>query len=247
MLKDKIALITGSSRGIGLAIAELLAKNGCHIILNGNGDASKLEQLANSLQKKYGVECTAISASFADQKQISECYQQIYKKYKRLDVVVNNAGMLADALLGMIPESLINDAFDLNTKGVIFSTQAASRIMSKQKSGSIINISSIIGTNGNEGQVVYSATKSAVIGITRASAKELAPKNIRVNAIAPGFIDTNMIKALTPEKHAERIKSIKMGRVGTTEDVAKVALFFASDLSEYVTGQVIGVDGGMLI
>jgi len=247
MLKDKVALITGSSRGIGLATAKVFAQNGCHVILNGHSNPENIEEQAAKLCQEFGTDCMGICADFGDPKQIVSTYQQIFKKYKKLDVVVNNAGILADALLGMIPEALVKKAFGINAEGVIYSTQQASRIMGRQGSGSIVNISSIIGTQGNEGQVVYSGTKAAVIGITKASAKELAPKNIRVNCVAPGYIDTDMIKGLAPEKHEERIKSIKMGRVGTGEDVANVILFLASPLSSYVTGQVIGVDGGMLI
>jgi 3-oxoacyl-[acyl-carrier protein] reductase len=162
-------------------------------------------------------------------------------------VLVNNAGILQDALLGMIPDAMIRQTIDVNTVGPIYHVQEASRLMARNKSGSIINVTSIIGRFGNEGQAVYGASKAALIGLTLSAAKELARHNIRVNAVAPGFINTDMVKQLTEQKYGERMKSIKMGRIGEPEDVANAILFLASDLSSYVTGQVLGVDGGMLI
>lgn len=158
-----------------------------------------------------------------------------------------NAGVLEDALIGMVATEQINYVFKVNTFGVLYCSQYASRLMARNGGGSIILVSSIIGTNGNTGQAVYGGSKAAVIGITKSLSKELANQNIRVNAIAPGFIDTDMARSLSEEKFKERITSIKMGRIGQPEEVANVALFLASDLSSYVTGQIIGVDGGMLI
>ncbi len=162
-------------------------------------------------------------------------------------MLVNNAGILDDALLGMVSDEMIERSFRVNTFGAIHHLQAAARLMQRNNEGSIVNLSSIIGVVGNEGQTVYAATKSALIGLTKSAAKELAPRRIRVNAVAPGFIDTEMTRALPPEKFEERSAGIKMGRVGTPEDIARSVLFFASDLSRYVTGQVLGVDGGMLV
>ena len=147
----------------------------------------------------------------------------------------------------MVTKEQIEKTFSINTFGVLYVSQYAARMMSKNKEGSIINISSIIGSNGNEGQVVYGGSKAAVIGITKSLAKELAPSNVRVNAIAPGFIDTDMTRSITESKYQDRMNSIKMGRIGTPEDIANTAIYLASDLSSYVTGQTIGVDGGMLI
>ena len=169
------------------------------------------------------------------------------KNVGQLDAVVNNAGILDDALLGMVNEQQLSRTFAVNTEAVIFHMQYASRLMMKQKSGSIINVSSIIGRVGNIGQTVYSASKAAVIGATYSAAKELAVHNIRVNAVAPGFIETDMTKQLSANKFEERLKEIKMGRIGKAEEVANVIIFLASDQSTYVTGQVIGVDGGMVI
>ncbi len=167
----------------------------------------------------------------------------MFKLTKKLDILVANAGVLDDALIGMVTQSQIENTFNTNTFGVLYCAQYASRLMGRNKCGSIINMTSIMGTHGNIGQAVYAGSKAAVIGITKSLSKELAPLNIRVNAIAPGVIDTDMVATLA----AERIASIKMGRIGRPEEVANVALFLASDLSTYVTGQVIGVDGGMII
>jgi 3-oxoacyl-[acyl-carrier protein] reductase len=161
--------------------------------------------------------------------------------------MVNNASVMRDALIGMIQSDDIDETLRVNLRGVINGTQAAARIMLRSKSGSIINVTSIIGGFGNRGQLVYSASKAGVIGATYSAAKELAPSGIRVNAIASGFIDTDMIKDVNEAVYAERMRSIAMGCIGRPEDVADAALFFASDLSRYVTGQVLGVDGGMLI
>ena len=171
----------------------------------------------------------------------------IKKNVGQLDAVVNNAGILDDALLGMVNEKQVSHTLAVNTEAVIYHMQYASRLMMKQKSGSIVNVSSIIGRVGNAGQTVYGASKAAVIGATYSASKELAPYNIRVNAVAPGFIETAMTKQLSQEKYEQRLSEIKMGRIGTAEEVANVILFLASDYSSYVTGQVIGVDGGMVI
>jgi 3-oxoacyl-[acyl-carrier protein] reductase len=161
--------------------------------------------------------------------------------------LVNNAGILGDGLIGMVSNSTIEDTLAINVEGPIHLIQMATRLMRRNNSGSIINISSIIGTRGNRGQIVYAASKSAVIGMTLAAAKELAPQGIRVNAVAPGYIQTDMIAHLPSEIHQERLRSIGMGRVGQPSEIADTVLFLASDLSQYVTGQIIGVDGCMVI
>ena len=240
MLDNKICFITGSTRGIGWSIAKLFATNGGVVIINGR-DEEKLTANLYELNQINPKDHSKIKADISKSKDI------IYSKYKRLDVLVNNAGILTDALIGMTTEKMVDELIDTNQKAVLFNIQYAIKIMQRQKHGSIINIASIIGRRGNVGQVAYGSTKSAVIGITYSSAKELAPQNIRVNAIAPGLIDTNMIKNLSKDKLNDLRGSILMDRIGKPEDVAKVALFFASDLSEYVTGQVLGVDGGMII
>ena len=246
LLKNKLALITGSTRGIGKAIAEAFAKNGANLILNAR-DKDKSEEFAEELRNKYSIEVFVVLFDVAIYDQVKQGFKDIFKISKKIDIVVNNAGILDDALVGMVTKEQIERTFSINTFGVLYVSQYAARMMSKNKEGSIINISSIIGNNGNEGQVVYSGSKAAVIGITKSLAKELAPSNVRVNAIAPGFIDTDMTRAISEAKYQERINSIKMGRIGTPEDIANTAIYLASDLSSYVTGQIIGVDGGMLI
>lgn len=246
-LDGKVALITGSTRGIGWACARTLAEAGASVVLNGTHDAALLEQRTAELGREFGVPCLGYMGSVSDPVSVRECYARIFSTFKRLDVLVNNAGILSDALLGMISPGMVADVLSTNLAGSIYHLQEASRLMGRNKSGSIINISSIIGRVGNEGQAVYGASKAGVIGLTLSAAKELAPKNIRVNAIAPGFIETDMVKALPEQKYAERLRSIRMGRIGQPEDIAGAVLFLASDLSRYITGQVLGVDGGMLI
>jgi 3-oxoacyl-[acyl-carrier protein] reductase len=188
-----------------------------------------------------------LTADVRDAVAVRNCYVEIFRRFKRLDVLVNNAGILQDALLGMITNEMIRGVIETNLVGNLLHLQEASRLMSRNRRGSIINLSSIIGRYGNEGQTVYAASKAGIIGMTMAAAKELAPKNIRVNAVAPGFIDTAMTRQLLPDKFEQRVAAIRMGRIGTAEEVAQPILFLASDMSSYVTGQVLGVDGGMVI
>ena len=244
-LSGKVALVTGASRGIGRAIAERLASAGATIVVNGRG-AEGAEQAAAEIAEKFGVETLPVAADVADPAAVSAMMQAVFKGFGRLDVLVNNAGVLRDGLIGMIRTADLDETIGTNLKGTLNCIQAGARLI-QRTGGSIVNIASIIGVRGNAGQLVYSASKGAVIAATLAAAKELAPKQIRVNAIAPGYIDTDMIRAIPPETHQQRLDSIAMGRIGTPEDVADVALFLASDLSRYVTGQVIGVDGGMLV
>jgi 3-oxoacyl-[acyl-carrier protein] reductase len=189
----------------------------------------------------------ATTADVADSAQVAVFYRKVFDRYRRLDVLVNNAGVLGDAVVGMIADDLIDNTMATNVKGAIYNLQAAARLMQRKKTGSIINLSSIIGTRGNRGQTVYGTSKAAIIGLTQSAAKDLAPANIRVNAIAPGYIDTPMIAHLDPTTHATWVANIGLGRIGKAEEVANAILFLASDLSSYVTGQVLGVDGGMVL
>jgi 3-oxoacyl-[acyl-carrier protein] reductase len=246
MLEGKFALVTGCTRGIGRAIVETFARNGANILANGRTEGS-LDDLCTGLAKEHGITAEPVCFDVSDPAAVKSGFQKILKITKQLDVAVNNAGVLDNNLLGMVNPKTVQEVFAINAFGTIYVMQYAARLMMKQKQGSIINLSSIVGINGNEGQVVYSGSKAAIVGITRSASKELAPANIRVNAIAPGFIDTDMVRTLSEEKFQERMDSIKMRRIGTPEEIADCALFLASDQSRYVTGQIIGVDGGMLI
>lgn len=241
----KTILITGATRGIGYATARLAAMQRWTVILQGR-DEERLLEIKEELLS-YGAIVHHLAYDVTDLDSIKKAFMWIKKNVGHLDAVVNNAGILDDALLGMVNEKQVSQTLAVNTEAVIYHMQYASRLMMKQKYGSIINVSSIIGRVGNEGQTVYGASKAAVIGATYSAAKELAPHNIRVNAVAPGFIETDMTKQLSEEKYQQRLSDIKMGRIGKPEEVANVILFLASDLSSYVTGQVIGVDGGMVV
>jgi len=246
MLSGKIAFITGATRGIGRSITEVFAENGANLILNSRDEESSLV-FAEYLRNKYKVNVDVVIFDISDADAIKDAFRKIFKLTKKLDIVVNNAGILESSLIGMVSKENIEKTYTTNVYAVYYILQYASRLMSRSKSGSIINLTSIMGVNGSEGQAVYSGSKAAIIGITKSLAKELALNNIRVNAIAPGFIETDMTCNLSPEKYKERVSSIKIGRVGKPEDIANVALFLASDLSSYLTGQVVGVDGGMLL
>lgn len=247
MLNGKVALITGASKGIGHAIAQVFCANGASVVITGR-DVETLQQAQLMILSKVpDAKLTTVVSDAADEASVKSLFQFIFKEYKCLDIFVANAGVMNDALIGMVKAEQILTTFSVNTFGAIYGAQYASRLMTRKKSGSIINISSIMGVNGNTGQAVYSASKAALIGLTKSLAKELAIQNIRVNAIAPGFIDTDMTRALNENLYKEKMNTIKFGRAGTPFEVANVALFLASDLSSYVTGQIIGVDGGMLV
>lgn len=246
MLTGKIALVTGASKGIGRATVEVFLKHNAHVFISGR-NLEQLNTLASTLRQQDAARVDVLQLDVTDEASVKAAFQEIFKQTKRLDILVNNAGVLDDALIGMVTTQQIEHVFKVNSFGVLYCSQYASRLMARHGAGSIINISSIIGVNGNEGQAVYGGSKAAVIGITKSLAKELAPKNIRVNALAPGFIDTDMARSIPTDKFEERLRSIKMRRIGDPVEVANVALFLASDLSSYVTGQVVGVDGGMLI
>jgi 3-oxoacyl-[acyl-carrier protein] reductase len=246
-LSGKVGIVTGSSRGIGLAIARRLAEHGASVVLNGVRDDGSLQRSAEQLSSECSVKVLAVVADVSTEAGSLALVKAAHSHFRRLHIMVNNAGVMRDALIGMIQSEDIDETLRVNLRGVINGTQAAARLMLRGKAGSIVNVTSIIGRFGNRGQLVYAASKAGVIGATYSAAKELAPAGIRVNAIAPGFIDTDMIKGVNEEVFTDRMRSIAMERIGHPEDVADAALFFASDLSRYITGQVLGVDGGMLI
>ena len=245
LLKGKIALITGCSRGIGHAMAEAFAASGAIVYANARKEGS-LDELASVLSES-GFSLIPLYYDVTDEQAVKQAFMRIKKEQGHLDILVNNAGVMKDALIGMISSSLMDEVFKTNVYSVINHLQLASRLMKVNKCGSIINIASIIGTNGNAGQTVYSASKGAVISITKTAGKELGPSGIRVNAIAPGIIDTDLTKAVDSEKLSERISGVKLGHIGSVDDVANTALFLASDYSAYISGQIIGVDGCAIV
>lgn len=246
-LTDKVAVVTGATRGIGAAIAEKLAAHGAHLVLNGARDGAALDAACAKLADAYGVRTVPVVGDVADAATADALAKAAFSNFKRVDVWVNNAGILHEALLGMAAPAEMERAVAVNLNSVLHGTQAAVRVMRRASSGSIVNLSSIMGRFGNRGLTAYAASKAGVIGATMAAAKEVAPLGIRVNAIAPGFIDSDMTAGMAPDKYQEKIDAIGMKRAGTGEEVADAVLFFASDLSRYVTGQVLGVDGSMIV
>lgn len=246
LLKGKVCLITGTNRGIGAATLERFVQEGAVVYANAREEGC-LKDICINLQKEYNGTVIPVYFDVRDEAAVKQAFLKIKKEQNKLDVLVNNAGVMKDALIGMVNGKLMQDIFATNVFATIHMLQMANKLMSRQKSGSIINLASIVGTNGNKGQIVYSASKSAVIALTKTAAKELAVHNIRVNAIAPGMIDTDMFQSIGEEKVQENLQKIALGRLGNPEEVANACVFLASDLSSYVSGQILGVDGMTVI
>ncbi|MCI6243711.1 MAG: 3-oxoacyl-[acyl-carrier-protein] reductase [Lachnospiraceae bacterium] len=246
MLTGKNALVTGAGRGIGRAIALELAKRGAFVIVNYNGSKDAAEQTVSAI-KDAGGDAVSVQCNVSDFTACQEMMDALVKEYTHIDILVNNAGITRDDLLMRMKEESFDAVIDTNLKGTFNTIRHLSRYMLKQRSGKIINISSVSGILGNAGQANYSASKAGVIGLTKAVARELASRGICVNAVAPGFVETDMTAALSDKVQDELKKQIPMGRAGKAEDIAKAVAFLASPDADYITGQVLSVDGGMAI
>lgn len=246
MLKDKVALVTGGSRGIGRAIAISLAKNGANIAINYSNSSEKAEKMLEEI-KALGVNAISVKADVSNEEDVNNLVKTIEKELGKIDILVNNAGITKDNLLIRMKTEDFEDVIDVNLKGTFLCTKAVSRAMMKKKYGKIINITSVVGITGNAGQANYSASKAGVIGFTKSMAKELGSRGIRVNAVAPGFIDTEMTQVLSEEIKTTMINNIPLNAFGNPEDIANLVVFLASSSADYITGQVINVDGGMVM
>ncbi len=244
--EGKVVFVTGASRGIGAATAQAFAEAGAKLILNAS-DVAHLANTAENVKSTGACDPVLLGYDVTDDNLMKEAFQTIFKTFGRLDVMVNNAGILETSLIGMLRRQNLDRVLQVNVAAMLMHVQYASRLMLRNRKGAIVNVSSIMGRMGLSGMTAYGASKAAVIGATLSAAKELAPSGIRVNAVAPGFINTDMVHQLSPDKFKERMDSILMKRIGEPAEVAKAILFLASDEASYITGQVLGVDGGMIV
>ena len=245
-LTGKCAVVTGASRGIGRAIALELASLGARIVVNYSGSADKAEEVVTQI-KQHGGEAIAVQANVADEQSVQQLMKTAIDTFGSIDILVNNAGITRDNLILRMKDNEWDDVLNTNLKGVFLCTKAVTRQMMKQRAGRIINISSIVGVRGNAGQANYVAAKAGVIGLTKTTAQELASRNILVNAIAPGFITTEMTEQLPEDMKQAMLQQIPLAKLGQPEDVAKAVAFFASNSANYITGQTLHVDGGMVM
>ncbi|MBB5323709.1 3-oxoacyl-[acyl-carrier protein] reductase [Anoxybacillus tepidamans] len=246
MLQGKVALVTGASRGIGRAIALELARQGAKVAVNYAGSELKAKEVVEEIQH-MGGEAFAIQADVSNVEAVERMVKEVIDRFERIDILVNNAGITRDNLLMRMKEEEWDEVININLKGVFHCTKAVTRPMMKQRYGRIVNITSIVGVSGNPGQANYVAAKAGVIGFTKTAARELASRNITVNAIAPGFITTDMTDRLSEDIRTEMLKQIPLARFGEPEDIAKVVVFLVSDAANYITGQTIHVNGGMVM
>ena len=246
MLKNKNAVVTGATRGIGREIAFTLAENGANVAINYRTLNEDVERLIEEL-KSYGTNIVAVKCDISDEEEVKNFIAESKKQLGSIDILINNAGITKDGLLLRMKDEDFSDVLDVNLKGTFITTREAASIMMKQRHGKIINISSVVGVIGNAGQCNYAASKAGVIGFSKSVARELASRNITVNVVAPGFINTDMTGVLPEKVKESMLQGIPLKRIGEPKDIANAVLFLASDLSNYITGQVINVDGGMVM
>lgn len=244
MLTGKVAIVTGASRGIGKAIAQTLAAAGATVILNYNGSAEAAEAAVTDIRNRGGM-AEAVKCNVAEDAESAAFVKTVLQKYGRVDILVNNAGITRDNLIVRMTEEEFNAVLDTNLKGAFHMIKHLTRTFMKQRYGKIINISSVSGILGNAGQANYAASKAGLIGLTKSVARELASRNVCVNAVAPGFIRTDMTEKLPEAVRDNAVGQIPLGKMGSPEDVAQAVLFLAEEASDYITGQVLCVDGGM--
>ncbi|MEV6440450.1 glucose 1-dehydrogenase [Amycolatopsis sp. NPDC051716] len=239
-LSGRVALVTGGTRGIGLATARALVESGATVVLTGRDEARAKEAAAS-------VGASGLALDVTDAKAVSSLVRGVAKEHGKLDIVVANAGIMEDALLGMIKEDLVDTTLSTNVAGTLHTVQAAARAMMRKKTGSIVVLASIVGEYGSAGQTVYAASKAAVANIARSAAKELGRSGIRVNAVAPGVIETDLTAGLSEDAKAENSGRTPLGRLGRPEEVANAIRFLVSDEASFITGQVLGIDGGLVL
>ncbi|MDD4504688.1 MAG: 3-oxoacyl-[acyl-carrier-protein] reductase [Clostridiaceae bacterium] len=245
-LKGKTAIVTGGSRGIGKSIALELASKGANVVVNCTKSIESAEAVIKEIQA-MGVAGMAVRADVSKSEEVENLVNEVLNTFGSIDILINNAGITRDNLLIRMTEKDFDDVISTNLKGAFLCTKSVSRAMIKQKSGKIINVSSVVGIVGNAGQSNYAAAKAGLIGFTKSMAKELAKRGINVNAVAPGFIETDMTSRLPEKVKEEFVNNIPLMRIGKPKDIAKAVLFLASEYSDYITGQVINIDGGMVM
>jgi 3-oxoacyl-[acyl-carrier protein] reductase len=245
-LKDKVALVTGASRGIGRSIATTLAGAGALVVINYKSNVVAADDVVNAITAAEG-RAAAIQADVSDAAEVEQLFKQVLDRYGKIDILVNNAGITRDTLLLRMKEEDFDAVLQTNLRGVYLCTKAALRPMTKARGGRIINITSVVGLMGNAGQANYAAAKAGIIGFTKAAAREMASRNITVNAVAPGYIETELTGVLSETVRQAILENIPLGRLGQPQDVADLVCFLASDAAGYITGQTLTVDGGMVM
>jgi len=245
-LKDKIALVTGGSRGIGRAIATTLADAGATVVVNYKGNQTAADEVVHAIATADG-QATATQADISKPEDVERLFKDVLERYGKLDILVNNAGITRDTLLLRMKEDDFDAVLQTNLRGVYLCTKAALRPMTKARGGRIINITSVVGLMGNAGQSNYAAAKAGIIGFTKSAAREMASRNITINAVAPGYIETELTGVLSETMRAAILENIPLGRLGMPQDVANLVCFLASDAAAYITGQTLTVDGGMVM